>query len=242
MNAANHTLAEEYLLLALDDRTGRAMLDSTKLHIGIAAGAVTQLVLDGNLELATGNLRLPGGGKARAGRFFRTTQAAPSDPLVGKILQKSVGATPKTAISRVGGVNAWTNLARSLKAQLLGSLTAEGVLRKGHRKVFGLFGTTSWKPDNGSVETEIRTRALAALDAGSAPDPRTGALIALLSASGLLPKVFPERDRKEIEAAGKQVSQGNFAAEGVKKAIEEVQAAVMIAVIMPGIAGGAPAN
>jgi hypothetical protein len=45
------TLAEEFLLLALNDDTGKKSVDSTRMNAALAGAAIVELTLDGALRL-----------------------------------------------------------------------------------------------------------------------------------------------------------------------------------------------
>jgi hypothetical protein len=60
---------------------------------------------------------------------------------------------------------------------------------------------------------------------GHTPTERTVALIALLNATGQLPKVVVGADKKALKARAKELSEGDWAAKAVKQAIDEVTAA-----------------
>ena len=61
-------------------------------------------------------------------------------------------------------------------------------------------------------------------------DPRTAALCALVAATGLARKVFQDLDRKQVKARLKEIGEGAWAADAVKKNIAAVQSAIMVAV------------
>lgn len=68
------------------------------------------------------------------------------------------------------------------------------------------------------------------------PDPRTAALVSLLTAAGALPRLYPDLDRdgrQALKARAAAVSEGEWAGAAVRRAISEVQSAVMTAVMVP---------
>jgi hypothetical protein len=68
---------------------------------------------------------------------------------------------------------------------------------------------------------------------------RPVALVALLRATNLLAKVVPTADRPRLKARAKELAEGDWAAEAVKRAIEEVAAATTAAAVAAmGAAGG----
>ena len=62
-------------------------------------------------------------------------------------------------------------------------------------------------------------------------DERTAALCALVAATELDRKILADLDRKRVKARLKEISEGAWAAEAVRKTIEEIQAAVMVAIV-----------
>ena len=66
-------------------------------------------------------------------------------------------------------------------------------------------------------------------------DPRTVVLVALADSVGLLKNAFDKKDLKNRRDRIARVVEGDAMAEATKEAIETVQAAVMVACIMPTI-------
>ena len=64
------------------------------------------------------------------------------------------------------------------------------------------------------------------------------ALCALVAATDLDKKVFRDLDRKQVKARLKEIGQGAWAATAVKKSIEEIQSAIMVAVVAGSTAAG----
>jgi Fe-S-cluster formation regulator IscX/YfhJ len=66
-------------------------------------------------------------------------------------------------------------------------------------------------------------------------DPRTVVLVSLADSTGLLKVIF---DKKELKAHKKRIEQvvnGDVSGKATKEAIEAMQAAVLVACIMPAI-------
>ncbi|MGK5553245.1 GOLPH3/VPS74 family protein [Actinomadura kijaniata] len=219
------TLAEEFLLLALRDDTGKPMVDGTRLKAALAGAAIVELALDGALRL-TG----PDEPHHKPGRLAATGGPVTHERFAG-LVELVDGRKPKDAVSRAAGFNSWRgDRGRDLRDALLADLAEAGALREEQGRVLGLFPSRAWKPADPGVEAEILERVRAAVVAGTDPDPRTAALVALVHAVGLLPKLFPEADRKELRRRGKEISERDWGGEAVRKAIQEIQGAVLIAV------------
>lgn len=211
-------LAEEYLLLALDDASGRPLLSTQHLQFALAGASVAQLTLDGALDVSDG---ADGGQK---GRFRVTGRAAPSDPVQREILGLLDGRRPKDAIRKVGQ----GSFARTLRDALQQGLAARGVLREEQVKVLGLFPSTTWPAHDPAPEAAVRERVLAALTGDVAPDERTAALVSLLLATDLTRKIYPDQDRRELKRRAKAIAESEWAGAAVKRAIDDLNA-VMIA-------------
>jgi hypothetical protein len=78
----------------------------------------------------------------------------------------------------------------------------------------------------------------AAITGDGPVDPRTAALCALVKAVSMERKVFPDLPRGDVRKRLKVIVEGDWAATAVRKAIEEVQAAVVVAVVVPAAASG----
>jgi hypothetical protein len=112
-------------------------------------------------------------------------------------------------------------------------LAASGVLRAGQGRALGIFPTRTWPTQDPSHEAETRQLVTQALVQPGAPDERTAALIALLHALKCEHKVVDPRpyqlSRRQLRARAAEIAQGNWASEAVRKAIDEMMAAVAAA-------------
>jgi hypothetical protein len=138
---------------------------------------------------------------------------------------------PKDAISRISGLSGWHNRAGDLREMLLADLAAAGVLRLEEGRVLGVFRTTAWKPGDTAIESSLVGRVRSALLDGTPPDDRTAALISILHAIDLLPGLLPDADKRAIRRRGKEISESDWGAAAVRKAVQEVQT-VMVAIIV----------
>jgi len=92
-----------------------------------------------------------------------------------------------------------------------------------------------------TVETEIAVlteqytvgglRRLVLILENRSLEPRTAALCALVGATGMDRKVFADLDPKMVKRRLTEISEGSWAAAAVKATIDQVQAAVMVAVM-----------
>lgn len=219
------SLAEEYLLLALDDASGRPLLSAQHLQFALAGASVAELTLSGALNVSDG---ADGG---RKGRFHVTGRATPSDPLQREILDLMHERRPKDAIRKIGQ----GSFAKRLRETLQKGLAARGVLREEQIKILGLFPSTAWPAHDPAPEAGVRERVLLALtgsEPGSLqPGGPTAALISLLLATDLIRKVFPDQDHGALKRRAKEIAASEWAGAAVKRAIDEVNAVMVAATV-----------
>jgi hypothetical protein len=93
--------------------------------------------------------------------------------------------------------------------------------------VLGLFPVTRWPAQDARHEDELRLALDNVLKLGAEPDDRTAALVALLSALNVVPKVVPDVvDKKALKRRVKEISGSAWAAEAVRQAVRARQAAM----------------
>lgn len=222
------TLAEEFLLLVFDDDRGKPMIDGTKMDAAVAGAAIVELTLDGALGLS------------EKGRLVRTGRT-PADPRLAELVEVVDGRKPKDAVSKVSGVAAWRNRSRGLRAALLADLAEAGALTEEKYKILKVFPSTAWKPGDGRAEAEILGRVRAVVVGARPPEDRTAALVSILHATDVLPKLFPDADKKAVKRRGKEISDGGWGGPAVRQAIQEVNA-VMIAIMVSTSVGATAAS
>lgn len=220
------SLPAELLLLVLDDEQGKPLVDGMKRRAGVAGAAVLQLVIDGALQL--------GPGEPRHAQLVAGPAPAPASAALGEARERALDHTPKQAVARIGGGSDFRGRADTIQESVLAELAELGVIERVRHTRLGIFGSTRWMLRRPEVESAVRNRIAAVLDGGQ-PDPRTGALVGLANAVGVLPKVFPDRDRAAMRRRAEQVEELGWGGEAVSEAIRQVQAAVLTAVLASSV-------
>lgn len=205
------------MLLLLDDEKGT-----------MAAGSSAQPLLGGALlvELALGeHVELGEKPTLRKARVEVTSRGSVEDPLLREALAV-VAEKPRSAqdlTSRIG---------KGLREQLLDRLVARGFVERHEGRVLGLFPRTTWPAADLARERAVRQRLQDVLVAGVEPDPRTGALVALLVAVDQAHRVVDRGPLSsgDVKRRAKQVAEGAWAAEAVRDAVKAAQAGVLAAV------------
>ncbi|GIJ77317.1 hypothetical protein Xph01_17490 [Micromonospora phaseoli] len=154
-------LAEELLLLAYDDETGKATLPRISLDLGMAAAVLIELALAGRLAYADGSLTV-------------VDPTPTGEPVTDAVLAKIAADTPHSPASWV------QRLRHGLRDRILGDLCAQGVVRDVDETELGFIHVHRYPVVDPSVEAETRQRLAEALT-GAAPDERTAALATLVA-------------------------------------------------------------
>jgi hypothetical protein len=208
-------IAEDVLLLLVDDKTGRILVDTTRLD-SVLAGAVL-------VELAT--LERVGfaaqGQGVRPSRMVVLSSLPPGDPILDTALATVTASRPAKPEQLIA------KLRKRLRPTLLERLTAAGVLQRSTRTVMGIFPRTTWPAADPSHKRGLRARMQDVLVAGVTPDSRTATLVSLLAAAGAAHQVV-DGDRKAVQARAKSIAEGDWAGAAVKRAIDAVNASIVV--------------
>ncbi|GIJ32299.1 GOLPH3/VPS74 family protein [Verrucosispora sp. WMMD703] len=154
-------LAEELLLLAYDDETGKATLPRISLDLGMAAAVLIELALAGRIAYTDGALTA-------------VDPTPTGEPVTDAVLAKIVADTPHSPSSWV------QRLRHGLRDRILGDLCEQGVVRDVDETELGFIHVHRYPVVDPSVEEETRQR-LAVVLTGAAPDERTAALATLVA-------------------------------------------------------------
>jgi hypothetical protein len=220
------SLPEEFLLIAYAD-DGTPLTDGTHLDNGLGGAVLLELALAGRVDIADK-------------KVIVADRAPTGDPLLDAALTRIADELKPRKPGH------WiSKLAKDARPLVLGKLVADGVLTMQKDRVLGLFPRTKFPSAYGvepPVETEARQRMRAAVERSGEVDARTAALCALVAATDLDRKVFADLDPKRVKARLKEISEGAWAAQAVRKTIEEIQAAVMVAIVASSTAATAGAG
>ena len=222
-------LAEDVLLLLLNDVSGKAVVDRTRLDLALAGAVLLDLATTGRVDV-TGR-----GEQVKAGRLVVRDGRPTGDEVLDRALAQITAAGPKKPESVL------PTLAKGLRAGLLSRLTGQGILRAQEGRVLGIFPTHTWPAIDSGHERELRAGLQDVLVAGRAPAPREAALVALLHSINQVPRVLGDVGvpARELRRRAKEVSAGGFADAAVRKAVEAVTAAMTAVIVSAAVAGSA---
>jgi len=224
------SLAEELLLLSLDDEKGTIPGSVQQaLGYGLAAAGVVDVLLAGKLVMGD-KKKVSVAGDAPTGDEVL-------DEMLAHIQQskrtKSIGDWVKNFGN--GGI-------KRLQERLERRLVEKGILRVEEGKYLRLIPWRHYPTVDGVPEAETREKIRTVLLGGAEPDARTAILISLTRASKLLDQLFPKDDRKRADQRAKEIAKGELAGEAVSKAADEAVAATVAATMVAISAASAAAG
>jgi hypothetical protein len=174
-------LAEDLVLLLLDDDSGRSTVDLGRRYRAVGSAVLVDLV-------RAGRVSIPATADAREARVVVTGVAGPTGDAALDVALAKLGDKPAKA--------GWAaeNLGHACWEPLLERLAADGAVRPAQSRVLGLVKTRSWPAVDGAREQAIRAAIEAALG-GAQPDEETAALITILHGIGAAPGADDEARR-----------------------------------------------
>ncbi len=161
-------LAEEMLLLAYDDQTGKATGSRIGLDLGMAAAVLVDLALVGRIAYVNG--------------YLVVNDPTPiGDPIADAILARAAEDEPHPPAQGV------QRLRHRLRTRVLEDLVSRGVVQDVDETQMGVIHVHRYPTTDKAYENEIRSRLATALTSNEVPDERTAALATLLTATRMEP-------------------------------------------------------
>ena len=214
-------IAEDLLLLLYNDESGKPITGNPGLDYSLAGAVLIELTLLGRVDIAVA------GEDVKEGRLKVLDTSSTGDAILDErlaMLAEKAGQKPKNLMGK---------LSKKLRDQVLARLAERGVLEADKGRVLGLFPVTRWPAKDAQHEREIRASLENVLKLGTQPDERTGALIALLSALDVVPKVVTDAvDRKALKRRAKEIAESDWAAAAVRRAVQDMQAAITASIVV----------
>ncbi|MFJ6618707.1 GPP34 family phosphoprotein [Kitasatospora sp. NPDC091335] len=203
------TLAEELMLLSLDDESGVAK-DAATAAWAVTGGILAELVLAERVALDDGRLTV-------------TDRTPTGEPLLdGRLARLDAWVAGRRA-GRAKAADWLTKDRSTAVADAVGRLCERGLVVEERRRALGIFPVRRYPEADGSVERELRERLAATVLHGVEPDVRTATLVAVLHGTRLHRLAFPELPRRKVEPRFAEIAAGDGAAESVRQAMRTMQ-------------------
>jgi hypothetical protein len=217
MQTQTLTLAEELLLLALDDAKGTiAMSTSQALGYGLAGATLMDLTLMGRLT---------------SDKNLVVVDATPTgDALLDQALATIAAA--KRARDSKHWVRALGTGIKRHREQLEERLVQRGILHHEEHRILGVIPSPRYPTDDPQPETNSRARIRAAV-LGDAPlDARTVTLISIAKACNLLDGLFSREERNATKGRVAEIIRGEALGNAVKETMDAINAAIIAVIVV----------
>lgn len=216
-------LAEELLLIALDDEQGVSR--NSRLDLGLAGALLEDLGRAGALR--------------SQGKELRPVEtAAPAHPLLLRAHDVIAGS------SKPRSVKAWlARLPRRLKPftrTVAGGLVEQGVLTEQRDKALGVFTRIRFPEADPGPERLLRDRLTAVLEGRRRPEDRDALLLGLLVSLEMISELVEWSRRRVARERARAIAEGGITGNAVARAIhqEMTTAATLKAGAAAAAAGG----
>ncbi|AQT76910.1 MULTISPECIES: GOLPH3/VPS74 family protein [Streptomyces] len=206
------TLAEEIMLLSLDDESG-AVRQRQSVAPALAGAILLELVLAERVSISGKHMEL------------RSTEPTGEPLLDGRI---RLIETWMRGLGRRRLADWLTKDHMKATGPVLERLGERGLVAEQVDKVLGVFPRRRYPEVDGTVERALRQRLDAAVLGDAPPDDRTAGLIALLHGAKLHRLAFPGHSPAAVKPRMAQIAAGQWAADGVQAAIRDMQAAMLV--------------
>jgi len=217
----NLFLYEEIMLLALKDEEG-TIASGTMYNYAVGGAIMAELLLSQSIAVD------------QSKRRKLVSVVSPqllSDSLIDEWLMKMSSAkrrkTLQDWVSRIANT-------KDLKHRIALQLCQRGILKMDEKTILLLFTQRIYPEINPEPEREIINRLHSTIFTDTDDiDARTIVLLSLAKSANILPIIFGKKEIKQRKKRIEQIVNGDIAGKATKEAIEAMQAAVMIACMMP---------
>lgn len=204
------TIAEEILLLVLDDETGKL---NTKLPVHSLRNAVSGALL---MDLAFDN---------RIDTDLHRLTVIDSTPLGEPVLDHALTRIAAAEEERATGY--WVDLfARdheTLQPQLLHRLVTRGILSQREDRLFWIVGVRRYPTVDDRPQRDVKRRIMNTLLSDVIPDPRDIAIICLADACALWRSMIHRRELANVKQRIEQIAKMDLIGQSITQTIRELQ-------------------
>jgi hypothetical protein len=219
----NLTLYEEIMLLSIRDEKG-TMEHGTNWNLGVGGAVVAELMLSGHVAAVDMKKKV---------YLEVANHRPPKDKLLAECLERVRTSRRRETIPT--WVTRFSNT-KHLKKRVAGGLCRKRILKEDEDKVLLLFKRKIYPEVDPVPERELRERMRKALfGLKREVDPRTSIMIALAHSCRILPQLFDKKKLKGQKKRLEAITRGELVGSAAKEAVEAVEAAMLMAAIIPTI-------
>ncbi|GAA1229968.1 GOLPH3/VPS74 family protein [Pseudonocardia alaniniphila] len=217
-------LAEDLMLLLFSPSSGTIAGEGTLFYV-LGGALLAELAQLGLVETEEAGLR---------GTLVRTAGDAPPGDVLLRSAWDYVAEKPRNVQTFLAAVGP------PLRKPVLDRLVKRGDVARSTGRTLGLFTSTRLGAGTTDRRADLVERVRAVLEDGVPPDPRTAALVALLSASGSLPMLHREIPwTAPVIDRATALEQGDWGAGAAASAVTRTTTAIVVsalvaAAVLPG--------
>lgn len=213
---------EEILLLALRDEEG-TIAPGTQYHFALGGAVLAELLLLQRITVEEGRRQLVSVADTRP----------TGDPLLDESLERIAHAKRRAAVrhwvSRIANQ-------KGLRHRIAEGLCRRGILRNEIDKVLWIFSRRIYPELDPAPERALIARLEEAIFTDDeVVDPRSVVLISLARATGLLRATFGKKRLKERKDRIERIVNGEVTGKATREAVQAMQAAILVSVIIPSV-------
>lgn len=171
------TLAEELLLIVLDDNSGKLFPTAKPfaIDIAIAASLIMELTLNGRIDTDSEKLFVISS---------KPTGNQILDDVLFEIDAENTNITTSAWLTRIA------QKGESLNQLIIDGLVNRGILMSVEKRLLWVFKTRVYPPASGIEEREVRARVMHLINSNEIPNPRDSLIVGLLRATSLMNHLF----------------------------------------------------
>ncbi len=212
------TLAEQLLLLALNDEKGTVVSGAVgALDFGIVGALLLEMAESGMIAIQDGKLMVQG------------------DPPTGSPVSDEILSILRAKKGKLKPLRYWVprlaNKIRKLRHKIADGLVKRGILRREEKRILGIFPSLRYPTVNPLPELEVRERLKDAVLSGTSPIGDVRMILNLVKASNLSDEVFGKSARKQVKNRLKELADSPGDSEEIGEAVSETVQAVQTAVL-----------
>jgi Golgi phosphoprotein 3 len=212
------TVAEEMLLLVLDDNSGTFVTEpDININYALAGAVLADLALKGRIE-------------ADSDKLFvlepKPTGDAVQDAVLARIAEADEVKDTAYWVAEIG------QRGEEVREHLLARLVERGILKRVEEKVLWVFETRRYPTVDGREEREIKRRILDTLLSEGAPSHEDAVIISLADSCNLFRQMLGDRELENLRARIETIADSEAIGLAVGETIRQVRASVAPMIMM----------
>lgn len=212
------TLAEDIVLLLLDDDTGKlANIDLMTLNYSLAGAVLMELALRNKIDTDLEKL------------ILADTSSTGVD-MLDKYLQKI------SSESNENNTRYWltelSNYGEQMLEETLDMLVGKNILKKEEKKILWVFGTRVYPMIDDKQEKEVKKRIVDLLMSDEIPTPQDVVLVSLMDTCSLFSTILSDKEVERLSGRINQIRKLDLIGQEVASVLERLRSDIAEAMLM----------